>query len=377
MSSLPPSFGRRAFDTLVLALALANVVRIWVEPVTPRGGAAVLALLATLPLLARRRFPLGAPAASLAGYAGIALVVPGAPAEQLQLFLGSLVTFWVIGSENDRRRAVVGLGLGLSTSSLVVATDHAHHGFGDYTFAAAITLAAWIGGLTLGARARAVARAEGRAERLAVEKELAAREAVQQERLRLARELHDVIAHTVSVIVVQAGAAEQVLDGENREAREALAAIRRSGRSALAELRRLLGLLRDAEPGELVPQAGLGALSELLAGTRAAGLAVEMKQRGEPRVLPPGLDQAAYRIVQEALTNSIKHAGPTNAAVSIDWEPNAVVLHICDDGCGSHDGQGAGHGLIGMRERAHLYGGQLEAGPRPEGGFRVTARLPL
>jgi signal transduction histidine kinase len=378
MRSLKDRVIRRGVDALVITLAILDVARIWIAPVVPRGGATALALLATLPLLARKRFPLGAPLTSLAGYAGLTLLVPGAPAEELQLFLGSLLTFWVIGSENERRHAVFGLAIGLGVTVLVVATDHAHHRVSDFIFALVIMPAAWAGGVTLGARARAAAAAERRAERLAIEKEVATRDAVQQERVRLARELHDVIAHTVSVMVVQAGAAEQVLDGENLEARAALDAIRQSGKSALVELRRLLGLLRDVEPGELAPQPSLAAIDNLLTETQAAGVSVSIERHGEPRALPTGLDQTAYRIVQEALTNAIKHAAPATAVVSIGWEADAVELRISDDGRGANGSAGGGgHGLIGMRERAHLYGGELEAGPRPGGGFEVVARLPL
>src|SRR5689334_19263378 len=368
---------RHGFDGLVLALVAADLIRIWVEPVTPRGAVTALALVATLPLLARKRFPLAAPAVALAGYAGLALVSPGAPTEKLQLFLGSLLCFWVIGSENDRARAAIGLVGGLGVAVLVVATDPVHHALGDFIFGVVISTATWIAGVTLGARARAAALAERRAERLELEREAAAREAVAQERARLARELHDVIAHTVSVMVVQAGAAERVLKGENEAARASLDAIRQSGKAALVELRRLLGLLRDAEQGELAPQPGLAGLDELVAEVEAAGLPVRIEHVGTQSVLPPGLDQAVYRIVQEALTNAIKHAGPARAAVAIHWEPDAIAFSIEDDGCGSNGGSADGHGLVGMRERAHLYGGELEAGPRAEGGFRVAARLPL
>jgi signal transduction histidine kinase len=348
--------------------------------VTPRLATSILALLATLPLLARRRFPLGAPLVALVSLLGLSLFAPGAAWEQLQLFFGALLAFWVIGSENDRRDAVVGLAAGLGIAVGTVATDAGHRGLSDYVFGIAITAAAWLGGVVLGSRARAAASAERRAEHLALEQEQRAREAVADERMRIARELHDVIAHTVSVMVVQAGAAEQVLEGDNASARAALAAIRESGKTALVELRRLLGVVRADAAAELEPQPSLTRLDELIAGVEAAGVTVELSHEGGQRDLPPGLDQAAYRIVQEALTNTIKHAGrPAHAAVRIGWQPDALLISVSDGGAAgpAAGSAGTGHGLVGMRERAGLYGGELTAGPQPGGGFAVHARLPL
>jgi signal transduction histidine kinase len=367
-------------DALIVFLAAISIVRIWVEPITPRGSTSVLALLATLPLLARRRYPLAAPLAALVGLLALSFLHSGAAWEQLQLFLGALVAFWVIGSENTRRRAVIGLAVGLGVAVATVATDKGSRGVSDFVFGIAITTAAWLGGLVLGSHARAVSEAERRAERLAVEHEQQAREAVAEERARIARELHDVVAHTVSVMVVQAGAAEQVLDGENEAARAALASIRESGKGALLELRRLLLFIREDAEQELEPQPSLDRLDELVGRVEAAGVQVDVSQVGVRRPLPPGLDQAAYRIVQEALTNTIKHAGrPAHASVSIGWQPDTLLISVSDDGAGGDavDGAAGGHGLIGMRERAGLYGGELEAGPVRDGGFAVRARLPL
>ena len=240
-------------------------------------------------------------------------------------------------------------------------------------------------GLALGAhvlqrRARRQASLEARAVRLEQEREEAARAAVAEERRRIARDLHDVVAHSVSVMTVQAGAARLLLAEEPARAREPLLSVEATGRQALTELRRLLGLLRSEE-GEraLGPRPGLAALPELLAQTRTAGLPVELSVEGEPpRSVAPGVELAAYRIVQEALTNARKHAGAARASVAVRYGNGALELVVANDGAPVvRDGRPRGHGLVGMRERAALYGGTLEAGPRAEGGFVVRARLPL
>jgi signal transduction histidine kinase len=364
-------------DVVIVLVAAASVVRIWLEPLTPQAPVTAAALLATLPLLVRRQSPLGAPLAALLGCLGLTLLIPGALWEQLQFFFCALLCAWVFGSENRPRRGVLGLGVALVVGVISVITDPRHHALGDYVFAVAITSAAWTAGRLFGERARQAATAEREARRLAEDRERQAIEAVATERARLARELHDVIAHTVSVMVVQAGAAQQVLGPGNDQAREAMEAVRSSGKTALAELRRMLGLLRDDETA--VPegvQPGLAALPELAGAVSSAGTDVRLGESGTARSLEPGLDQTCYRIVQEALTNTMKHAGPARAAVDVRWETDAVVLEISDDGAGVGATAGNGRGIVGMRERVRLYGGELSAGPLPGGGFRVTARLP-
>jgi signal transduction histidine kinase len=205
----------------------------------------------------------------------------------------------------------------------------------------------------------------------------ATRRAVEQERARIASELHDVVTHNVSVMVVQAGAARRVLDSSPGEAREALLAVEASGRTAMTELRHLLGLLAPAGDEILRPQPGLGQLPSLVARVRAAGLPVELSVTGTQVSLPAGMDLAAYRVVQEALTNIIKHAGPATAQVRIRYSAEDLLIEITDDGGPSGAPAGGGRGLIGLRERIALYGGQLDAGPRPAGGWRVRAAIPL
>ena len=205
--------------------------------------------------------------------------------------------------------------------------------------------------------------------------------AVASERSRIARELHDIVAHNVSVMVVQAEAADEMLAHASPDrAREPVQRIQATGRAALTDMRRLLGILRDSDlPPELGPQPGIANLDVLLVKVREAGLPVDLEVVGEPSPLPPGIDLSAYRIVQEALTNTLKYAGTARACVRVEFVPGALELEVADDGRGTDAAApgGSGHGLVGMRERVELFGGVLEAGPRADGGYRVRARLPL
>jgi signal transduction histidine kinase len=226
---------------------------------------------------------------------------------------------------------------------------------------------------------RGILDREERAEIAERERELAAREAVVEERARIARELHDVIAHNVSMMVVQAGAERRVLDGANGSTREVLQTIEQIGRGALTEMRRLVGMLRSDGEDPLAPQPGLEDVATLVGQVREAGLPVELTVEGERRNLPAGIELSAYRIVQEALTNALKHAGDARAEVSIRYGADSLELEILDDGGGGAAGRATsgGHGLVGMRERVALYGGRFDASRRPGGGFAVRAKLPV
>jgi signal transduction histidine kinase len=226
--------------------------------------------------------------------------------------------------------------------------------------------------------AKRAAELQDRTDRLEREREAREQAAVAEERRRIARELHDVISHSVTVMTVQAGAARMLLAEEPERAREPIVSVEETGRQALADIRHLLGILRPRE-GELAlsPQPGLAHLDALLGQTRDAGLPVELTVEGERQAIPPGVDLAAYRIVQEALTNTRRHAGPGRAFVALRYRPEALELAVTNDGRVRARGAEGGHGLVGMRERTALYGGDLEAGPRPEGGYEVRARLPL
>ncbi|GGT70707.1 sensor histidine kinase [Streptomyces lateritius] len=247
---------------------------------------------------------------------------------------------------------------------------------------------AWVLGDSLRTRRAYFAQLEERAARLEQEREAQAKVAVAAERARIARELHDVVAHNVSVMVVQADGAAYVLDSSPETAKQALETISTTGRQALAEMRRLLGILRTGEhqeAGEYVPQPDVQQIEDLVEQVRNAGLTVDFRVEGTPRPLPSGVELTAYRIVQEALTNSRKHGGPeVGASVRLVYFDDGLGLLVEDDGRGAtqemyEDGgaDGRGHGLIGMRERVGMVGGTLDAGPRPGGGFRISALLPL
>jgi len=224
---------------------------------------------------------------------------------------------------------------------------------------------------------RVVGDRERRAQIAERERDVIAREAVVEERARIARELHDVIAHHVSMIVLQAGAERRVLDGTNASTREVLETVEQTGRSALTEMRRLLGMLRGTAGESLTPQPGLDDVPTLVTQLREAGLPVELHIAGEPRDLPMGIELSAYRIIQEALTNALKHARDARTSVRIDYGPDTLELEIVDDGIEEAEPVASGgHGLVGMRERVALYGGRLEAGRRPSGGFAVRVLLP-
>ncbi|MEU3372175.1 sensor histidine kinase [Streptomyces sp. NPDC006660] len=247
---------------------------------------------------------------------------------------------------------------------------------------------AWVLGDSMRTRKAYFAQLEERASRLEREREAQAKVAVAAERARIARELHDVVAHNVSVMVVQADGAAYVMDTSPDQARTALETISMTGRQALAEMRRLLGVLRTGEheeAGEYVPQPDVRQIEDLVETVRGAGLTVDFKVEGTPRALPSGVELTAYRIVQEALTNTRKHGGPdAGASVRLVYFDDGLGLLVEDDGRGAahemyEDGgaDGQGHGLIGMRERIGMVGGTLDAGPRPGGGFRISALLPL
>jgi signal transduction histidine kinase len=370
----------RGLDAMIVILFVLAEIEVWVadEIEGPTPVLIVGAALWTLPALARRRFPFTAPAAATVAISVEALIahdsIPGSASSVLMV----LVLGAIFGLQGLTARGVAGWVLVMGAISVVVALDR-DGAPGDLVFVGAMATVAWLTGLAFRERNLRTAELEERAARLERERESEARAAVAEERARLAREMHDVVAHSLSVMVVQAEAAEAMLDTDPQRARRPLGAVQETGRSALTELRRMLGVLREmADEGPaLAPQPGLAGLDALVASVREAGLPVTVRVKGDPRPLPSGIDLSAYRIVQEGLTNALKHAGPARAEVVVTYGARELLLQVSDDGRGHDPSANGGHGLLGMRERVALFGGVLEAGPQPQGGFALRARLPL
>ncbi len=357
---------------LVLALGLAALSVLQVTVVYPIASPAVgvlVALATTLPVAWRTVRPVAATVA-----ASLAWLIP----TDGYLFLGYVVAFllyYSLAAHVGPSRtviAVAALGVALSIVAAAMRGDAVGEYFGALP---AVVLPTAVGRVVRRLREQAAQLAELTVH-LEHERERAEHAAVAEERGRIARELHDVVAHGVSVIAIQADAAEAALDRDPELARAPLRTIRGSAKEALEEMRRLLGVLReDGDGGELAPQPGLGQLGELVEHARGAGVDVTLAVDGAPRAVAPGLDLSAYRIVQEGLTNVRKHAAGAPARVRVTWAPRELALEVRDEGPGGTPG--SGHGLVGMRERVRLHGGELHAGPVTGGGFAVHARLPL
>jgi signal transduction histidine kinase len=383
MKRTTPILGRlRANADYVFAsvLLVGSQIEIWTGDVASnRGVIALLMLGVSLPFFFVRRSPSYAGLVVLATATGAAFVDQPVTEDSITLVCAVLAAFWRIGSDRSvARAAAVGL-VGYALFLVLIWRDPDPFGFGDLLFTSLFSIGPWLAGFALSGRAEREADLARRAHVLEEEREQQALLAVAEERARIARELHDVIAHSVSVMTVQAGAARLLLAQDPEQAREPILAVEQTGREALAETRRLLGILRsDMTEAELEPQPGMASLDMLVERTRLAGLPVELTIEGDPVKLPAGLDLTAYRIVQEALTNAIKYAGPANAWVTIRYGGDAIDLEISNDGRTPESQNGSGgHGLTGMRERVSLYGGTVEAGPHPVRGFVVRARLPL
>ena len=364
-----------------------GLFEIWVEPIFeppasfpgPAGVHTVGVLVLAAGLCARRRAPGLALGAVLAD---VCLEwAYGPDVVSLTAFAGMLVAFYSVGAHEDLRGAAVRLGAGLLA---LVAIDVVDVVGGDGTVLEAageypFVLVAWGAGVGVRNLRMRAGRLEDRVGILARERDQKAREAAAHERARIARELHDVVAHSVSTMVLQTSGARQVLRSYTDEADDAMRSVEVTGRQALRELRRMLGILRTDETPSLDPQPGVADIESLVAGMRDAGLPVELKISGTRLALAPGFDLAAYRIVQEALTNVLKHAGrvDTSVAVSFGAEELELVIHNAGPLAQSAmSGGDPGHGLIGMRERAALYGGSVQASSQ-DGGFTVHAHLPL
>jgi signal transduction histidine kinase len=340
----------------------------------------LLLLLQTLPIAARSVAPLAALTVSVGAISlHIGIGYQGVPAGTF----AALVILYSAASLTDARQGILAALVTAAGIAVYFSTDR-----GNPSLAAAVTTAAtyaagWGLGTYVRSRREYTNIVEERASLLERGRELQAREAVADERVRIARELHDVVGHALNLIVIQSGGAQRVFESRPELVRDSLASIESTGREALTDMERMLGILRGTGEAEeaLSPQPGLGQVDELAAHVAQAGLPVEVTVEGKPVALPPSVDLSAYRIIQEALTNALKHAGPAHARVKIRHTPDCLDLEITDDGRGvAGDGvrdETGRRGLIGMRERVAMFGGELSAGPRPEGGFRVHVRLPL
>ena len=363
-----------ALCLVALALGTARPNQVHLDAIsTP------LLILQTLPIAWRRRNPMG-----ILFVTGLAITIYsllGYP--ETNGYLGVFVAFYTVAAHEPRRRAMLAAAI---TAGGVFVSFAAYATF-DSKWTTSLTSAylsyglAWLIGDNLRVRRAYTRQLENRAEDLEREREEKAAQAVSEERSRIARELHDVVAHYVSVMVVQAAGARRIVDKDPAAAKSALEAVEAAGRTALTEMRRMLEVLRADDSG-MGPQPGLGEAERLIDYVREAGLPVELSIEGAACCLPAGMDLAAYRIVQEALTNTVKHGGKAAARVTLRYTTDTLEIEVTDDGRGaaasllSGADQG-GHGLIGMKERVALFGGSLDAGPLLTGGYRVFARMPI
>lgn len=374
-----------AFDALVVAVALGGALEVVIRQDAANApdssvwfAAPAIAFLA-LPLLARRRYPFAAPASLWVIAAALSFVDGGLVTFTASASIAGLAAAFLLGNLRDATLTRAGLVLTLGSSALLIYNDP-DHSAAQLVFTPLLFGTGWLAGFALRERAEEAEAAEARAAQAEREREGAARIAVAEERARIARELHDIVAHAVSVMVLQVGAVRHKLPAELAADKDALGDVERAGRSALGEMRRLLGAMRD-ENGDvaLAPQPGLDGLDALAESVGRAGLPVELHLEGEAFPLPRAVELSAYRIVQEGLTNSLKHARAGRAHVTIRYGAEELEVEVADDGHGpaQSDGDGHGHGLVGVRERVKIYGGEMSAGPGTDGGFVLNARLPV
>ncbi len=370
------------FDLLIVLLLIAAMLEVLVGRNSPAAPHTTLwfvlpaIALLVLPIVGRRFFPL-APGAHWVLAVAIAFVdwrlIPFA----ISIFVVGLVAAFLLGNLRDPMQAAIGLALVVCGSATVV-YKIPDHSTAELIFIPLEFTIAWVAGFALRERAEQAEAAEVRARQAERELDTAARIAVAEERVRIARELHDIVAHAVSVMVLQVGAVRHRLPDDLAEDRDALTSVELAGRTALTEMRRLLGAMRrDGDEAEFTPQPGLDDLDALLAETGRAGLPVELHVHGDPVALPRGIDLSAYRIVQEGLTNARKHAGASSAEVTVSYRPDELQIEVRDDGHGGSTTAGPGHGLVGIRERVKIYGGEMSAGSANGSGFILNTRLPL
>ena len=371
-----------AFDVLIVIAAIEMALEVGIKygapdgPTTPRWFAVPATALIVLPLLARRRFPFAAPAA-LWGLAAVLSFVDGRlVVVTTTASIAGLVAAFLLGNLPDRTQARAGLVVVLA-GAVILMYNNPSHTIGELVFIPVMFLGGWLTGFAVRQRAAQAEEAEERAARAERERATAARIAVAEERGRIARELHDIVAHAMSVMVLQVGAVRHRLPQSLTEDKDALRDVEKAGRAALAEMRRLLGAMHDGGDVELAPQPGLDNLDALAERVSRAGLPVHLQVEGDVVQLPRAVELSAYRIVQEGLTNSLKHAKASRADVTVRYGAEDLELEVRDDGVGTSSSDGLGHGLVGIQERVKIYGGEMLVGAGSKGGFVLTARLPL
>ena len=361
------------FDAIALVAVGLTQADVWENVEDNRTRLAAIALVTAGALLFRRRAPFAAPLVVAAGALVFTLLDSAAAYDTDTMFLVLILAAWAAGSLLDVRQAAVALLAVLAAGWTVFIRAP------DVPFTELLWLSFPLTGIFVISAASARHSEQARlAEERARRSEAEAKRAVGEERSRISRELHDVVAHSVSVMTVQASAVRRLLRPEQEREREALKVVEETGRQALTEMRRLLGIMREeGVSAERAPQPGLATIGNLVQHVRDAGLPVELTVEGDPVLLPPGIDLSAYRIVQEALTNALRHAGPAHAWVAVRYDGDDVEIEVENDGRSDNADGAGGHGLVGMRERVALCGGELKAGPRKGGGFSISARLPV
>jgi signal transduction histidine kinase len=385
------------FELLIGALAIAAILELVLGRDSPGAPSTTLwfavpaVALLVLPLFARRRLPFAAPAAYWILATALTFIDGLLIPFMVSLFPIGMASAFLLGNLRDDRKAGTGLAIVLGGITTVVYNIPGHL-TAELIIIPVDFAISWAAGFALRSRVEQAEAAEMRAtlaerEREAAEmratlaereREAAARIAVAEERARIARELHDIVAHAMSVMVLQVGAVRHKLPQTLEEDRDALGRVEQAGRTALAEMRRLLGAMRrDGDGIELGPQPGLDGLDSLLEDVSRAGLPVRLNVEGERFPIPRAIDLSAYRIVQEGLTNALKHADASHADVTVRYRPDELEVEVADDGKGPATMNGNGHGLVGIRERVNIYGGEMSAGAAPAGGFILSARLPV
>jgi signal transduction histidine kinase len=383
MTRVATLFRRYGLDALIVLTALGGVLDLLLrhdaerEPQTTDWLVVPAIAVVVLPLLLRRRFPFAAPAAVWVAAAAVSFVDGRLIVFSVSASIAGVVAAFLLGNLEDAMQARVGLVVMLGGAATIVYNDP-NHSAGDWIFTPLLFAIAWLAGYALRERATQAEAAELRALHAERERDAAARIAVAEERARIARELHDIVAHAVSVMVLQVGAVRHKLPDELEEDEEVLRGVERTGRSALAEMRRLLGAMRqNGDDLELTPQPGLDGLDALLEEVGRAGLPVRLHLDGDRVPVSRAIDLSAYRIIQEGLTNALKHAHAQHAEVTLRYEPGELLIEVRDDGRGAGSTDGLGHGLVGIRERVKIYGGEMTTGTAAGGGFALVTRLPL